>query len=176
MRSRHRCVAALLVLAACWVGAPSLTAAQLGPVPSWQLNQGVPNSCSGEGALFVPGVDTNIPVGQASEQGVLSAPGHPNLGPVMDTAFGPHVGLVGFLLSVGGYSLPPNTPLTLTVTTYNGTNFTGGVSYVSRITWNCTTGAVIRGPAVPAPALSHLALALLSLTLLMLGGMCLSRR
>jgi hypothetical protein len=66
--------------------------------------------------------------------------------------------------------------LTLSVTTYNGTNFTGGVSYVSTITWNCTTGAVIKGSAAPAPALSHLVLVLLSLTLLALGGLHLSRR
>jgi hypothetical protein len=92
----------------------------------------------------------------------------------MDNAFGPNVGPVGFFVSAGPYSLPPNTPLTLSVTTYNGTNFMGGVSYVSTITWNCTTGAVIKGAA--APALSHLVLLLLSLTLLALGGLRLWRR
>ena len=36
----------------------------------------------------------------------------------MDTAFGPNVGPVGMLIDAGPYALPPNTPLTLTVTTY----------------------------------------------------------
>jgi len=189
LRARNAgCVVALLVAASCAIGAPSLSAAQssaplpaaaaagtLGPVPSWKLNQGAPDTCNVQGSLFLEGAETNIPVGQASEQGVLRALGHPNLGTVMDTAFGPHVGPVLMLISAGPYALPPNTPLTLTVTTYNGTNFTGGISYVSTITWNCTTGAVIQRVA-PAPALSHLVLSLLGLTLLTLGGLRLSRR
>jgi hypothetical protein len=179
---RYPWVATLLVCAACGLGAPSSVAAQsstvtpgqpavgtLGPVPSWQLNQGAPNTCSAEVGFFLPGVETNIPEGVASEQGVLSAPGQPNLGSTSDIAFGPWVGPVGFFVFAPGYSLPPNTLLTLSVTTYDGPNFTGGISHVSTITWNCTTGAVVSGPAVPAPALSPLALLLLSLALLALG-------
>jgi hypothetical protein len=120
-------------------------------------------------------VTTNSPVGQASEQAALRGPGNPNVGFAQDTAFGPNVGPVGYAIGVQPYSFPPNTPLTLTMTTYNGTNFTGGVSYISTITWNCTTGAVIT-PRAAAPALSHLVLSLLGLTLLVLGALRLSDR
>ena len=186
---RRRDVAVFLILAACGIAAPSVAAAQattalpgaaaastLGPVPSWKLNQGIPNSCSAQGsALFVPGVTTNIPTGQASEQAVMRGPGNPNLGFAQDTAFGPFVGPVGYGIGIQPYSFPPNTALTLTMTTYNGTNFTGGVSFISTITWNCSTGAVIP-PRAAAPALSHFVLSLLALALLSLGGLRLSRR
>jgi len=52
----------------------------------------------------------------------------------------------------------------------------GGVRYVSTITWNCTTGAVIRVRRRLPLTLSHLLLWLLSLTLPTLGRMRFSRR
>lgn len=126
----------------------------MGPSPSWQLTQGVASSCSDSGTLFVPGVDVNVSPGPASEQGVLSAPGFPNLGYTSDTSFA-GVGTFGFTVFVNApYNLPANTPLTLSVTTYHGPNFTGGVAYVSTATWDCTTGAIISlvsgVPEVPA--------------------------
>jgi hypothetical protein len=127
-----------------------LAPSALGPAPSWELSQGTPGTCSSTGGFVLPGVEINIPEGQASEQGVLSAPGHPNLGYTLDTAFGPFVGSASFFVFVSTpYSLPANTPLTLSVTTYNGTNYTGGVAHVSTITWDCTTGELVHPTSVP---------------------------
>ncbi|MBL8147007.1 MAG: hypothetical protein JNL34_11540 [Anaerolineae bacterium] len=128
----------------------------LGPSPSWQLTQGAPASCSASSALVMPGVEINVAPGPASEQGVLSAPGNPNLGVTHDTSFS-GVGTFGFTVFLTGpYSLPANTPLTLSVTTYHGPNYTGGVAYVSTATWDCTTGTLISlvsgVPAAPVTA------------------------
>ena len=122
-----------------------------GPSPSWQLTQGAPASCSASSTLFMPGVEINVAPGPASEQGTLSAPGNPNLGYTTDSNF-TGVGTFSFFVFVNpSYSLPANTPLTLSVTTFNGPNFTGGVAYVSTITWDCTTGALVTAaPAMPA--------------------------
>ncbi|MCU0599425.1 MAG: IPTL-CTERM sorting domain-containing protein [Desulfobacterales bacterium] len=115
----------------------------MGPAPSWRLNQGVAGICSSTSGFFLPGVEINVPDEPASEKGVLSAPGYPNLGFTQDSSF-TGVGTFSFYVFVSTpYSLPPNTPLTLRVTTYNGPNFTGGVAYVSTITWDCTTGELI---------------------------------
>lgn len=114
----------------------------LGPAPSWQLTQGAVNSCSSSSGISMPGVEINAP-SASSEQGVLSAPGYPNLGYTTDSNF-TGVGTFSFFVFVNpSYSLPANTPLTLSVTTFNGPNFTGGVAYVSTATWDCTTGALI---------------------------------
>lgn len=124
-----------------------LAALALGPAPSWELNQGAANSCTVSSGFSLPGVQINVPGAEASEQGVLSAPGHASLGETHDGAFA-GVGTFSFFVFVSTpYSLPANTPLTLAVTTYNSAGYTGGVSYVSTITWDCTTGAVIAAPA-----------------------------
>lgn len=168
--------AALLSLASALLAAAPQAWA-LGPAPSWQLNQGAPNTCVVSGGGFnLPGVEINVPSGQASEQGVLSAPGFPSLGNTQDAAFGPFVGPSSFFVFVGApYTLPAGTPLTLSVTTYNGTNYTGGVAYVSTITWNCTTGAVIQAPTA-VPVLAPAALAALALGLFGAGAVGLRRR
>jgi hypothetical protein len=91
----------MLLLAVLVVGVMAVGAPALGPAPSWELNQGAAGTCAVAGGFGLPGVETNIPVGQASEQGVLSAPGHPGLGYTYDPAFGPHVGLISFSVFVG---------------------------------------------------------------------------
>lgn len=150
--------------------------AQLGPAPSWRLTQGLAGSCSSTSGLSMPGVYINAPA-PASEQGTLSAPGFPSLGFTLDDSF-TGVGLYGFFVFLSDpYNLPPHTPLTLSVTTYNQPNLAGGVAYVSTITWNCTTGVLLNGgPAEPVPSLGHAALALLMLTLLGLGARTAARR
>lgn len=132
----------VLVIAALFASVYGVLA--LGPAPSWQLTQGAPGTCSSTDGFSMPGVEINIPSGAASEQGTLSAPGYPSLGYTVDGAFGPFVGPHSFFVFVSApYSLPANTPITLSVTTYNGTGYAGGVSYVSTVTWDCTTGALI---------------------------------
>ncbi len=150
---------------ACALAAPAH--AQLGPVPSWNLTQGASGTCSSPSGFNLPGVYINAPA-PASEQGVLSAPGNPSLGSTQDDSY-TGVGLTSFFVYSAGYTVPPQTLLTLQVTTYNGPNFTGGVAFVSTITWNCSTGALANARAAPVPALAHAALALLALTLLVVG-------
>lgn len=148
---------ALLIFAIVFAtfGMPQGAAQALGPAPSWQLTQGAAATCTVGANFGLPGVEINIPSGQASEKGVLSATGFPNLGTTIDTAFGPFVGPAGFtVFATAPFSLPPNTKLTLTVTTYAAANFAGGTAYVSTITWDCTTGAVVAadfvGPGIPS--------------------------
>jgi hypothetical protein len=124
--------------------ASALAAMALGPAPSWDLTQGAAASCNAASNIALPGVDINVPAPLvASEQGVLSAPGSPDLGNTIDSFF-TGVGTFSFTVFLNSpLALPPNTPLTLSVTTYNGPNFTGGAFYNSTITWDCTTGAVL---------------------------------
>lgn len=122
----------------------ALTVFALGPAPSWLLTQGVAGSCTAGGSILMPGVEVNVPVPTvASERGVLSAPGNPDLGFTLDSNF-TGVGTFGFTVFTNApYTLAANTPLTLSVTTYNGPNYTGGAIFNSTITWDCTTGAVL---------------------------------
>jgi hypothetical protein len=65
------------------------------------------------------------------------------------------------ILAFGG-GLAPNTPITITITTYTGANLTGTVSSVSSLTFNCTSGGVVFAPVNPAlaiPALSPVGVA-----------------
>jgi hypothetical protein len=81
------------------------------------------------------------------------------------------------ILAFGG-GLPPNTPITITITTYTGPNLTGSVSTVSSLTFDCTTGVVLRAPPNAArsiPSLSSYALAATALLLLALGAISLRR-
>ena len=117
----------------------TFTVLALGPAPSWQLTQAPADVCSGDN-ISIPGVEINAP-NPASERGTLTAPGFPNLGFTQDTSF-TGVGTYGFTVFTDPFVLPANTQLTLSVTTYAGANYTGGVAYVSTMTWDCTTGAI----------------------------------
>ncbi|HEX8012212.1 MAG TPA: hypothetical protein VF814_14960 [Casimicrobiaceae bacterium] len=81
------------------------------------------------------------------------------------------------ILAFGG-GLPPNTPITITITTYTGPNLSGTVSNVSTLVFDCTTGAVLAsagGPAAPIPSLSALALAATAALLALFGAVALRR-
>ena len=143
-------------------------AAQLGPAPSWVLTQGAAATCADDD-VFVPGVYINVPAPMfASERGVFSAPGFPDLGYTQDTSF-QGVGMFGFTVFTDPFTLPAGTPLTLRVTTYREPNYLGGTAYYSYITWDCTTGAVldVGGGVTPnsyeIPTLSSIGLVLLVL-------------
>jgi len=156
--------------------------AQLGPAPSWVLTEGAPGTCADDD-VFLPGVFVNVPAPLfASEQGVFEAPGFPNLGYTQDSSF-QGVGEFGFNVFTDPYVVPANTPLTLTVTTYHGPNFQGGIAYISTITWDCTTGEVLAiggdepyPPAQEIPTLSPGGLAALVATLAALAMLALRRR
>lgn len=69
------------------------------------------------------------------------------------------------ILGFGG-GLAPNTPITVSITTYTGPNLSGTTTFTSTITFNCTTGEISRlardPPLVTAvPALDSTGLALL---------------
>lgn len=78
------------------------------------------------------------------------------------------------ILPFGG-GLAPNTPITVSIATYTGPNLSGTVTFTSTITFNCTTGALVRlaqdPPLRPAiPALGNAGLALLALLLGLAGA------
>jgi len=83
------------------------------------------------------------------------------------------------ILAFGG-GLAPNTPITITITTYSGPNLSGLVTFVSSLEFNCTTGTVLAfqpgaSSAVPAPTLSPLGLAATAVLLVLLGAAMLRR-
>ncbi len=77
------------------------------------------------------------------------------------------------ILGFGG-GLAPNTPITISISTYTGPNLSGTVTFTSTITFNCTTGQISRLARDPplvieVPALDSTGLALLAM-LVGLGG------
>jgi hypothetical protein len=169
--------ASVLFLAA--LSTPAL--AQYGPAPSWVLTEGAPATCTDDD-VFLPNVYVNVPAPDfASEKGVLSAPGFPNLGYTQDNSF-QGVGVFGFTAFTDPFVLPANTPLTLFVETFHEPNQLGGVAYRSYITWDCTTGETLAiGEGAPqslieVPTLSGAGLATLALALAALAIVVLRRR
>jgi len=83
-----------------------------------------------------------------------------------------------FQIRAFGGGLVPNTPITITIATYTGANLTGNISYVSSLTFNCTSGAVLaQSKSVKSiPTLSSFALAATAGVLSLLGAVALRRR
>jgi hypothetical protein len=85
------------------------------------------------------------------------------------------------ILSFGG-GLPPNTPITITLTTYTGHSLSGAVSFVSSLQFNCTTGKILNlngtdpDAAPPIPTLGDAALAALAGMLALLSLLAIRRR
>jgi hypothetical protein len=153
-------------------------------VPSIEIlnsQTGLAGTCGG--AAF--DVNTFINIGtQASADVRLNAPGVGIIEEFTDET-GKNIGPYNapyptfHILSFGG-GLAPDTPITLTVTTYSGPGLTGFAAFTSSATFDCTTGAVVlpQGPGgttASIPALStHGLLALTGLFALL--GMATLRR
>ena len=123
---------------------------------------------------------------QASADVKLSAPGIGTIEQFTDETgsnVGPFTGVYPtFHIPAFGGGLPPNTQVTLVITTYTGHALSGSASYSSSVLYNCTTGTILNLTAAapdvspPIPTLSDVALAAMAGLLAMVGMLALRRR
>jgi len=158
--------------------APSSTSA-----PSIRLvrqQTGLAGTCGG--STF--DVNTFIDVDASASADVkVSAPGVGLIEEFTDetgTNIGPYNALYPtFHIPAFGGGLAPNTVITVAITTYTGPALSGKALGTSRISFNCTTGALgpsSGGAAADIPTLSDAALAASALLLALLGAITLRRR
>lgn len=108
-------------------------------VPSIEITDGVSNVCSNQ--FFILPVFLNM-TDSSSDSLVMSVQG---AGTVFTLAenhsamYGPNT----YGIAPNSYSVPLGTPITISITTYNGPNQTGGISYISTIVFACDTGNII---------------------------------
>jgi hypothetical protein len=182
------------IVALCWVttgiAAPAGTAAFAGPHPVARSGStllsirllpsqpGLAGTCGG--SAFTVNTLINV-TAQASADVKVSAPGVGTIEEFTDETgknIGPYDAAYPMfqILAFGG-GLAPNTPITISITTYAGPNLSGATTFVSVLEFNCTTGQVLATQPLPlegaiaVPTLSPLALAATALLVLIGAGM-----
>ena len=153
-------------------------------LPSIELLQAQPTlagTCGG--GTFDVNTFINV-TAAASADVTVTAPGVGTIEEFTDetgTNIGPYNAVFPtFQIKPFGGGLPPNTKITITITTYSGPNRSGSVSFVSTVVFDCTTGKVLHaGPvadvAESIPTLSTVALAAMATLLALLGAAMLRR-
>ncbi|MDQ2963606.1 MAG: IPTL-CTERM sorting domain-containing protein [Pseudomonadota bacterium] len=162
-------------------GVPGTTAAKQPSIELLPQQPTLAGTCGG--SAFDVNTFINV-TGVASAAVTVAAPGVGTIEEFIDetgTNIGPYNAVYPtfHILPFGG-GLPPNTKITITITTYSGPNRTGSVSFVSKLVFNCTTGNVIHaGPvanvAESIPALSTVGLAAMTTLLALLGAAMIRR-
>ena len=162
------------------VAAPGTTAAKL---PSIELLPNQPTlvgSCGG--SAFNVNTFINV-TGVASADVTVTVPGVGTIEEFTDET-GANLGAYNaayptFQIKPFGGGLPPNTKITIIITTYTGPSKTGSISFVSRIVFDCTTGEVLQSSpanlAASIPTLSPVALVAMTTLLALLGTAMLRR-
>lgn len=150
-----------------------------------QLQANLAGRCNG--SAFDLNTFINATAQTSANVRVSSSAVNPNLLEQFTDNTGVNVGLFNavypnfHILGFGG-GLAPNTPLTISIATYTGPNLSGTVTFTSTMTFNCTTGAIMRlaqdpPPPRPAvPALGNAGLALLALLLALAGALASRKR
>jgi hypothetical protein len=126
------------------VGRASSVPVQAPAILLLQQQTGLVGTCTGspfDVNTFIS-VDAN-----ASADVNVTAPGVGQIEEFTDQTgvnIGPYSGAFPqFHIRAFGGGLPPNASITITISTYSGSNLTGSVTNVSSLTFNCTTGEVL---------------------------------
>jgi hypothetical protein len=140
-------------------------------------------SCSG--APFDLNTLINVDT-MASADVRLTAPGIGVIEEFTDetgTNIGPYNGVYPTFRILGyGGGIAPHTAVQLSITTFTGPTLTGNSSFISTVTFDCTTGVIsniVNGTTdgrAPVPTTSHALLVAMSGLLALLGAMALRRR
>jgi len=148
--------------------------------PSIEITDSTSGICDNSGGTLNPQIPTLLTYSSlSSDEAEMSVEG---VGVVAtgqeDLPFFPVVedsGTYGFVPSA--YSVTPGTEVTVTITTYNGSGLTGGVSYVSTIVFDCDTGEIVSlvSGAPEVPTMGYLAIVLLAAFLGLAGALSLRR-
>lgn len=152
-------------------------ASQLSSIQLLTKQPGLAGTCGG--SAFDVNAFINV-TAQASADVKVSAPGVGTIEEFTDETgknIGPYdAAYPTFHILAFGGGLPPNTSITITITTYSGPGLSGSIGFVSKLVFNCTTGAVIfQSPNASSmvPAVSPAGLAVTAVLLFLVGAVVL---